>query len=500
MADRIGVLAALTDEREKSIIRRVLTAEDGDYDVHFPDSIASIDTLLGSHDIDIILLDYEFQNGALADWLSLWPLPYIVFTGTDQIDRLKDILEEESSLFIIREPSYQYIHTLPIVIDKVLATRELQSIQNRFLQISERRYIKLVQALPDIIYHIDENGNFLYINDSVKSLGYDPLELIGRHFSTILDPGEVKRVSKREVLKEYLGKATGDEDAPKLFDERRSGERKTKNLVVRLKPNRGHTAAGKMGSIISYGEVNSAGFLEVEAPGEVRGTVGIIRDVTEKISHERLLEESVEEKTILLKEIHHRVKNNLQIILSLINIHSSQELTDEHLPILSEIQSEIHSMALVHDQLCRSDSVGRIDMQEYFVSLLDKLFDMYGVDLRRIGRKVSAEGVLLRIESATPVGLIVTELVSNSLKYAFPGEADGLVEVSFSPGEEGFYNLTVRDTGRGFSLDDTLESLSIGLQLVDVLADQLRGTVRFETDHGTRVTLSLPEKMVASGR
>ena len=500
MAERIGVLAAVTDEQEKSIIRRVLAAEEIEYDLHFPDSIASVDTLLGSHDIDIILLDYEFQNGALADWLSLWPLPYIVFTGTDQIDRLEEILEEESSLFIIREPSYQYVYTLPIVIDKVLATRELQSIQNRFLQISERRYINLVQALPDIIYHIDENGNFLYINDSIKSLGFDPLELIGKHFSTILDPGEVSRVSKRDVLKQYLGKKTGDEDAPKLFDERRSGERKTKNLVVKLEPKRGHAAAGKLGSIIAYGEVNSAGFLEVENPGEARGTVGIIRDVTEKIEHERLLEESVEEKTILLKEIHHRVKNNLQIILSLVNIHSSQELENQNLPILSEIQSEIHSMALVHDQLCRSDSVGKIDMQEYFVSLLDKLFDMYGVDLRLIGKKVSSEGIFLRIETATPIGLIVTELVTNSLKYAFSGGEEGLIEVIFAPGEEGYFDLTVRDTGRGFSAADVPDSMTVGLQLVDILADQLKGAVYYKTDDGTRVTITVPEKIVAPGR
>jgi two-component sensor histidine kinase len=157
-------------------------------------------------------------------------------------------------------------------------------------------------------------------------------------------------------------------------------------------------------------------------------------------------------------------------------------------------------MALVHDQLCRSDSVGNIDMQEYFISLLDKLFDMYGIDLRRIRSKVAAEGLFLRIETATPIGLIVTELVTNSLKYAFPHDEEGLVEVFFAPGEEGSYDLTVRDTGSGFSTEDAPVSMSVGLQLVDVLADQLRGSVRFETDHGTRVTITLPEKIVAPGR
>ena len=96
------------------------------------------------------------------------------------------------------------------------------------------RYVTIIKALPDIVYRIDPDGNFIFVNDAVRSLGYEPEELIGSHFSKIVHPDDVKLFARNFVLPVYIGKATGDEEAPKLFDERRTGKRKTKDLEIRL--------------------------------------------------------------------------------------------------------------------------------------------------------------------------------------------------------------------------------------------------------------------------
>ncbi len=491
----VTILAALLDGLEKEKLSSVLAGEGGDVELLYLDSLADLDNILETRDVDIILLDFQYQNGALADWLSLWPLPYIIIASVEETDRLEGTLKDETSSFIIREPSLRYLEVIPLVVRKVLYYRELADIQNRHLQLSERRYLELVQALPDVVYHIDEHGEFQFINDSVKMLGYEPIELIGRHFTEIIDAEEADKVSRCVVLKELQGRSTGAENAPKLFDERRSGSRKTSNLLVKLKKKNGDESGRKiLGSIISYGEVSSVGFSEAESKEAGRGTVGIIRDVTEKVEKEKLLKNSLEEKTILLREIHHRVKNNLQIILSLLNLHSHEFKETGPPSILREIESEIHSMAMVHDQLCHSESLGRIDMQEYIETLSHRLCDIYDFDSSRITYTISAKDIFLKLEKATPVGLIINELVSNALKYAFTEQKMGTMLVEFANDSDGYFTLLIKDDGTGFSsLLRKSEWMNIGLQLVELLVDQLEGTVRYENDNGASIRIRIPE-------
>jgi len=476
----------------------ILNKEYQGVEFYSPESLGGLDSLLDEHEIDIIILDLNFQNGALADWLSLWPLPFIIMASADDRERLSELLKDEASSFILREPNYRYIEVLPIMVNKVLSYRELQTIQNKHLRISERRYLELVQALPDIVYHIDEKGEFIYINESVRYLGFDPLELIGKHFSVILAPGEAERVSKGLVLEKYKGQQTGPEKAPKLFDERRTGERKTKNLIIKLKKNSKNISEEDfIGSVTAYGEISSAGFIFDEQEDIPRGTVGIIRDVTEKIGQERKLRDSVEEKTILLREVHHRVKNNLQIILSLMNLHC-REGEGENLHYLQELEAEIHSMALVHDQLCRSDSLNRIDMQGYIRTLFERLCKIYNINDGKIQFTVSAENVSLKLDKATPVGLILNELVSNSIKHAFPEKQKGNISISFKRHDRGHFLLRVKDTGVGFKKGkDPSGKANIGLRLIELLVDQLQGKLLFSGDsEGADISIEIPEEVL----
>jgi putative nucleotidyltransferase with HDIG domain len=155
------------------------------------------------------------------------------------------------------------------------------------------RYLSVVKTLPDIVYRIDPEGKFLFINDSVRSLGYDPDELIGEHFSKIIHPDDVKLFARNYVLPAYIGKKTGDEDAPKLFDERRTGDRKTKDLEIRLLVKKKTNGIDeRIGTVIAFGDVSSTGHYDKEVDDTEKkflGTLGIVRDITERRKSEELL-------------------------------------------------------------------------------------------------------------------------------------------------------------------------------------------------------------------
>jgi PAS domain S-box-containing protein len=136
---------------------------------------------------------------------------------------------------MMRDSGFRHLGALPVMIRKVLNVRESLDRQNAHFQLSERRYLDLVSSLPDIVYTLDGDGNFIYINESVSQLGYSPHELIGKHFSEIIQEDYIPKVSRNIVVDMLKGMVTGDEAAPKLFDERRSGGRMTRILEVRLK-------------------------------------------------------------------------------------------------------------------------------------------------------------------------------------------------------------------------------------------------------------------------
>ncbi|MBW1784272.1 MAG: response regulator [Deltaproteobacteria bacterium] len=175
-----------------------------------------------------------------------------------------------------------------VLISKVDVFLQLATNLHR-LQESEERFKTLVMTIPDIVYRIDREGHFIFVNDAVKRLGYDPKQVIGKPFSHIIFPPDVEAVSRRVVLPKYTGKKTGDKDAPKLFDERRTGKRRTTGLEIRLAVK--STNEPKTGLLQPIGdeliivEVNSSGMYEVNPNTANRifiGTVGVIRDITER--------------------------------------------------------------------------------------------------------------------------------------------------------------------------------------------------------------------------
>lgn len=202
---------------------------------------------------------------------------------------------------------------------------------------------------------------------------------------------------------------------------------------------------------------------------------------------------TLSEKNVLLKEVHHRVKNNLQIIVSLLNLQARNVDDPQTLLLLNDSQSRVRSMALVHEKLYQSEALDRIKFNDYLRELTRFLYGLYWKREGSVEFSVQAEDVELDIETAIPCGLLVNELITNSLKHAFLAESNGgMVQIQFFA-ENGNYVLRVTDNGSGFPADSELQQpSSLGMQLVKSLTRQLNGELDISTDHGTIVNITFP--------
>jgi len=203
---------------------------------------------------------------------------------------------------------------------------------------------------------------------------------------------------------------------------------------------------------------------------------------------------SLQEKEVLLKEIHHRVKNNLQVISSLLNLQLGY-IEDKHgIEIFKESQNRVKSMALIHEKLYESKDLSRIDFAEYIRSLTASLFRSYGVSPGAITLKINGDDVLLGIDTAIPCALIINELISNSLKHAFPARKEGKIRITLRSDNDDKFTLIISDNGVGFSKDlDFRNTETLGLQLVMTLVQQLKGTIELDRSSGTefKITFAL---------
>ena len=223
--------------------------------------------------------------------------------------------------------------------------------------------------------------------------------------------------------------------------------------------------------------------------------VGTVQDITFLKVAEQKITNSLAEKDVLLKEIHHRVKNNLQIISSLLNLQSSQIEDEDIRSLFEESKSRVSAMALIHEKLYQSDNIGEIDFVDYIQSLVDTLVYAFGDRARSVKSTISTEKISLDIDSAIPCALIVNELVSNALKYAFNDKTSTEngspeIRIEMTRDAETHFTLHVSDNGRGFPEGlDFRNTESLGMQIVTTLTNQLDGTIKLDNKNGTAFTI-----------
>jgi PAS domain S-box-containing protein len=230
-----------------------------------------------------------------------------------------------------------------------------------------------------------------------------------------------------------------------------------------------------------------------DSEGKMMGSVHVARDITDRKKAEDKVKKSLREKEILLSEIHHRVKNNMQIISSLLNLQIQYVTAEETADVLRESQDRVKAMATVYEKVYLSEDLTKINFNSYIQSLVQGLFYSYLIKEDQITFLVEIEDILLNIETAIPCGLIISELVSNSLKHAFNAERKGEVQVSLkSHGEK--YELLISDNGVGLPKNlDFKNTNTLGLKLVNNLVDQIDGEITLDRSNGTEFKITFKE-------
>jgi PAS domain S-box-containing protein len=327
------------------------------------------------------------------------------------------------------------------------------------------------QALMDIsldaIVLLDRNGLIAASNDQFARLhGYkSKRELTGKSGFELIAPEERRRAA------EIAGKARDAEPGEIL---------KFEGLLLRKDGTR------------FWGE--QRGKLILPPKEKSPFMLIVVRDITRRKAAEETARTALREKEALLREIHHRVKNNMQIISSLFSLQIKQTRNDECREILKAGQNRIRAMSVVHEKLYKASDLSRIDLDSYIKNLAVHLFSTVLADPGQVRLETSLDKVTLDINSAVPCGLILNELISNALRHGFPGGRKGKIRIGLKRGPEDGIVLQVADDGIGFPAGiDFRQSAGFGLQIVCLLVDQLEASIEMVRTNGTAFTVAFRE-------
>ena len=336
---------------------------------------------------------------------------------------------------------------------------------------SEARFRMFVESVRDYaLFQLDPNGLISSWNLGVERLlGYTEAEIIDRPFAQIFTPEDVSAGSARLELENARQRGASEDERWHI---RKDGSR--------------FFASGVLTAIRDSG-------------GQLRGFSKIMRDVTERHRAEHQLKDqeqklraSLAEKEALLKEIHHRVKNNLQIIASLLDLQSEFLDQADTKDVLMEMKTRVRSIAAIHELLYTAADFSRIEFRRFIDKLARDVIAVYRQRATQVGVEIETESVLLEMAQAVPSGLIVNELLTNALKHAFPDGRPGRIKISFGSNQTD-WRLEVSDDGIGLAADIDPENVnSMGFQLIQLLVQQLSGTLNVVRNSGTQFVISFP--------
>ncbi len=330
------------------------------------------------------------------------------------------------------------------------------------LRESEARFRTLASNIPGVSYRClpDEHWTMVFISNEIETLsGYPASDFISnrkRVYTSIIHPDDVKLTEK--IVLDGL-------------------ERKE----VFIAEYRIVHADGDIRWVFEKGQ----GIFRED--GELVYLDGVILDITERKQAEKKIKASLKEKEILLREVHHRVKNNMQVITSLLSLQASRTGNKEAVAALQESQQRVRSMAMAHERLYRSKDLAHLKLSGYVSSLVSGVAQLFSTDPNRITVQIQVADIPVNMDQAVPLGLIINELVTNALKYAFPEGGSGTLTISIEPKGEDEVALVVADDGVGIPEElDWRNTDTLGLMLATNLCQQIRGSILLDRSNGTR--------------
>ena len=416
------------------------------------DEVIGHSTLEFLHPEDVTTLLTAMTEGLLAN------VPFKVITA-----RFHD---SEGGTHILEFTATNLLE-YPAVKGVVVNAREVTEREQiaQALRLSEEKYRLHFTYLNDVVYSYDTDGIITSVSPSIERvLGYAPDELIGQSLAVV--------TALPLLQPDYAEKAL-DESVRVLQGERIEGTL--------------YEFTAKTGELITA-EISSS---PIFRDGQVIAAVNVARNITERVQSETQLRASLQEKEVLLKEIHHRVKNNMQIIASLLSLQAGTIEDPLTRAQFDDSQNRIRSMALVHERLYRSSDLSHIDFGAYLRDLTGHLIQGYHGKSHGIEVEIVADDIHLDVDTAVPCGPIVNELISNAFKHAFPAASGGKIEIAVHRDDQGAYHLSVQDNGVGLPAEvDLSESKTLGLQLVSSLTKQIKGTIEVYREPGTTVKIT----------
>lgn len=361
------------------------------------------------------------------------------------------------------------VEKIMLLIEDITSTIKVE----RALVESEQKYRDLVEASHDLVWRIDVEGNFNFINNASSSiLGYPPSELIGKSFINYVNP---LKASELAVIHQKV----------------------IEGKVFESYPIEMVTVKGEIRHL------TGTAYPILDDNGKIIGSSGTASDITHLKNYQSQLEESLAEKEILIKEIHHRVKNNLAVISGLFALQTMyvDKEDAETLTILQESQSRIKSIAAIHEKLYQNHVFSSIEIKGYLTDVVSEIAETYERSDKNIKIEVFGDEVSLNVNQAVPFGILANELIVNAYKYAFEGKDRGKIDVSLSVvGEELIF--CVADNGIGLAEGFDITKLnSLGMTLIQTLAEQLEAGFEWDTKKGEGVNFKIsfvPDKLIKS--
>jgi PAS domain S-box-containing protein len=425
-------------------------------------------TFPGAFFVVIFLLWAALRFGTLGNALGMLVIALLMAWNVNQGDAVLGTIKTSDDSRVLTAQTL--LSVLGMIFWVLVATQSDRQRALRELRDNEARYRSLVELAPDAVMILEE-GRIAYCNPAGLSLlgAPSPEALLGKPVRDFLHPDDHAASAARIRTVRQTGRPV----PPHHFRARRLDGQPI-------------DVESRAGPCVHRGE---------------EAVQVVSRDITERKRAEERLRASLLEKEALLKEVHHRVKNNLQIISSLLNLQSAQLNDPAALAVFTESQNRVRAMALVHEALYHAENLAHIDLARYLEGLCAQLFRAYGPDPARVRLDVCVADSTLDLDRAVPCGLVVNELVSNSLKYAFPGGRRGRVAVELAAPPGGAYALSVSDDGVG--LPDGLDfrhTRTLGLELVCGLTRQLGGTIELDQTGGTRFTITFASHSEGNSR